>query len=33
MALAEPFWMVSKGKEKLDIGNFSPLFFPLSYKI
>jgi hypothetical protein len=23
MALVEPFWMVSEGKEKLGIGNFS----------
>jgi hypothetical protein len=33
MALAEPFWMVSEGKEKLGIGNFSPFFLPLTEKI
>jgi hypothetical protein len=33
MALAESFWMVSVGKEKLGIGNFSPFFLPLIEKI
>jgi hypothetical protein len=33
MALVEPFWMVSEGKEKLDIGNFGQFFLPLTGKI
>jgi hypothetical protein len=28
----EPFWVVSEIKEKLYIGNFSPLFFPFYRK-
>jgi hypothetical protein len=33
MELDEPLWMVSKGKEKLGIGNFSPFFLPSTEKI
>jgi hypothetical protein len=31
MALVEPFWMVSEGKEKLGKGTFGP-FFPPFYR-
>jgi hypothetical protein len=33
IALVEPFWMVSEGKEKLDIWNCGPFFLPSTEKI
>jgi hypothetical protein len=33
MALVEPFWMVSEGKEKLGIGNFGQFSLHFTEKI